>query len=266
MNNQNQTERTPWEVTLSVWNALFLRESTARLAAERLAWFWMIAEPVSVILIMVAIRSVILNGKIVSGVDFIPWLVVGLFGFYLFRENMIKSLGAIDANRALFSYRQVLAIDTVFVRCFIEGLLKTIIFVLFILAASIFEIGITPDNPLGSILIWIAIWLFGAGIGTLLSSAATLIPEIGKIVRVLSLPLLLISGVLFPISLMPYELKQYILINPIVHCLELLRSSFFMSYTPDTKVSLLYIIYWTMASWSLGLILHLRYSERIKAQ
>ena len=51
--------RTPLQVTLAVWKALFLREAVARLSRERLAWLWVLAEPVGHICILVAIRIVI---------------------------------------------------------------------------------------------------------------------------------------------------------------------------------------------------------------
>jgi hypothetical protein len=138
--------RTPWQVTRSVWYALFMREAIARTMADRMAWFWMLAEPVAMIAIMVMIRTVVLGrDSHIAGADFIPWLIVGLFGFHLFRENMMRSIGAVEANQALFGYRQVKPVDPVLVRCYLEGMLKTFIFLLFILAGILLELDLIPD-------------------------------------------------------------------------------------------------------------------------
>lgn len=108
--------RTSWQVTKSVWYALFMREALARTTANRFAWFWMIAEPVAYIVIMISIRTILFNkSKTLFGAEFVPWMIVGLFSFFLFRENMMRSIGAIDANKGLFAYRQVKPIDPVIV-------------------------------------------------------------------------------------------------------------------------------------------------------
>lgn len=51
--------RTPWQVTRSVWYAMFMREAISRTMADRMGWFWMIFEPLAFTLIMVGIRTYI---------------------------------------------------------------------------------------------------------------------------------------------------------------------------------------------------------------
>ncbi|MFP3355396.1 ABC transporter permease, partial [Pseudoalteromonas sp. SIMBA_153] len=76
----------------------------------------------------------------------------------------------------------------------------------------------------------LSLWCLGLGAGLVVSVAATMIPELGKIVRMLSLPLLIISGVIFPLNQMPHWLLEYLMLNPIPHALETLRLGFFESY------------------------------------
>lgn len=257
--------RTSWQVTRSVWHALFMREAIARTTADRMAWFWMLFEPLAMVAIMVAIRAVILDkGGQVAGAPFIPWLIVGLFGFFLFRENMLRLLGAIEANHALFAYRQVQPVDTVLVRSFLEGILKTVVFLLFIGASPLLGIELVPDAALEALLCWLMLWLLGLGYGLVLSALSRLIPEVGRIVKLTSLPLLIISGVMFPLNFLPWALQQYLLLNPVVHGLELMRSTFFTGYQPIEGVSLMYLLLWILTMLTLGLMLHLRYSDRMK--
>lgn len=259
--------RTPWQVTRSVWYALFMREAIARTMADRMAWFWMIAEPVAMIAIMVMIRTVVLGrDSHIAGADFIPWLIVGLFGFHLFRENMMRSIGAVEANQALFGYRQVKPVDPVLVRCYLEGMLKTFIFLLFILAGILLELDLIPDEPLWALFDWFSLWALGLGVGLVLSALSNLVPEVGRIVRLVSLPLLIVSGVIFPLNFVPHELQQYLLLNPIVHGLESLRSSFFSQYQAVKGVELSYLWDWALSLITLGLMLHLKFEMRLKAK
>jgi capsular polysaccharide transport system permease protein len=259
-------KRSSWQVTLSVWQALFLREALARTTANRFAWFWMIAEPVAYIVIMIAIRTLLFNkAKTIFGAEFVPWMIVGLFGFFLFRENMMRSIGAVDANKTLFSYRQVKPVDPVLVRCYLEGTLKTFIFLLFISFGFFLEIPLLPSSPLSAVGYWMLLWLLGLGIGLILSALSSLVPEVGRVVKMVSLPLMLISGVIFPLNFLSHEVLSFILFNPVVHGLELLRSSFFPLYQPIKGVSLHYLANWTLASLALGLLLHLRFAQKLKA-
>nr|WP_281177195.1 ABC transporter permease [Marinobacterium profundum] len=258
--------RTPWQVTRSVWYALFMREAVARTMADRMAWFWMIAEPVAVIAIMVAIRSVVSGGRHIAGADFVPWLITGLLGFFLFRENMMRSLGAVESNKGLFAYRQVKTVDPVLVRCFLEGMLKTFIFLLFIATGILLDAGLTPANPMAALFDWISLWVLGLGVGLTLSAASSLVPEIGRLVRIITLPLLIISGVIIPLNYLPHDFQQYVLWNPIVHGLEHMRESFFPEYRSLDGVSLTYLWFWALSLTSLGLILHLRFEMRLKTQ
>lgn len=259
--------RSPWQVTKAVWHAMFMRELVARTMADRMAWFWMIAEPIIIIMLMLFVRSLIMNADgMVMNAEFIPWMIVGLLGFFLFRENMMRSLGAINASASMFAYRQVKPIDAVIVRCFLELALKSFIFLLFILGASLLQIPLVPDLPLEALFSWISLWLLGLGIGLIVSVFATLVNELAIITRFIAFPLLLISGVIFPISVMPHYLHSFILFNPIVHGLETLRMAFFQNYVSLTGISLLYLWYWSLSSVLLGLILHKHFEVRLKAQ
>ncbi|WP_394165945.1 ABC transporter permease [Neptunomonas phycophila] len=259
--------RTSWQVTRSVWYALFMREALARTTADRFAWFWMIIEPAAMIVIMVLIRAAVMgNSHHVGGTEFVPWFIVGLFGFYLYRENTMRLIGAIDANKALFAYRQVKPIDPVFIRSYVETVLKTFVFLIFIVLSPLLSIDLTPDNILLAFVAWFALWALGFGIGLILSVLSTLYPEIGKIARIVSFPLLLVSCVLFPIHYVPHSFREIVLMNPIVHGVELLRSSFFSDYELIEGISSLYLLIWVLASISLGMALHIRFKNELKAK
>jgi len=259
--------RKPWQVTRSVWYALFMREALARTTADRFAWVWMLLEPIAMIVIMVLIRTVAF-GKTqhIAGVEFVSWFIVGLFGFHLFRENMMRLIGAIDANKALFAYRQVKPIDPVLIRSFVESMLKTLIFLIFIFVGKLLDISLIPDQIITAFFYWISLWGLGLGLGLVLSVFSTLYSEIGRITKILSFPLLLVSGVLFPLHYVPNELQSYLLLNPIAHGVELLRGSFFVNYQVIAGVSELYLIIWCLITILIGLALHIKFEDELKAK
>jgi len=245
---------------------MFMREALTRTTADRFAWFWMIAEPTAHVVVMVMMRTFVMKGSLISGADFVPWMITGLLAFFLFREGLLRSLGAINANKGLFAYRQVKPIDPVLVRCFIEGVLKTFVFLLFIAGGALLGMDIIPHDPLGAIANWLSVWLLGVGAGLVVSASDSLIPEIGRVVRIATLPLLIISGVLFPLNFLPQDIQQYLLYNPIIHAIESLRLSFFAGYRSLNGVSMVYLWLCVLSLIAFGLILHIRYEKQLKAQ
>ncbi|MGY0585795.1 MAG: ABC transporter permease [Paraglaciecola chathamensis] len=244
---------------------MFLREVLARTTMDRMAWFWMLLEPIAYIVIMVSIRTVILSrSKHIVGAEFVPWLVLGLFGFFLMRESMMRPIGAIDANRALYAYRQVKPVDPVIIRCYLEGMIRTFVFLLLIIAGILLGIDLFPDEPLRALFYWSSLWLLGVGAGLVLSALSGLVPEVGRIVKIISMPLMLVSGVIFPLNFLPHTLLEYLMWNPIVHGIEALRSSFFYEYKEVAGVSIVYLWNWILALITTGLLLHIRFEARLK--
>lgn len=261
----HNTPRSSWQVTRSVWSALFLRETTARLMASRFAWFWMLFEPIAYVVVLVSIREVLGRVRMLQNADFIPWLLVGISVFTLFRDGVNRSMGAIQANQGMFTYRQIKPIDPVLVRNMLEGLLKAIVFLILIAGASLLGHDIVPFNPLEALFVWLSVWLLGLGIGLLVSVGAVLLEGFERTVKIMMMPLMILSGVIFPLTVFPHNLRSYLLYNPVVHGIESLRLSFFDGYHTVSGIDLLYMYYWVFASIALGLALHVKFALRMRA-
>ncbi|WP_457942124.1 ABC transporter permease [Vreelandella alkaliphila] len=258
--------RTPWQVTRSVWYAMFVREALSRTMGDRMGWFWMIFEPVAFVGIMISVRSFIRGGRLVVNAEFIPWLIAGLMGFMLVREGMMRGMGAIEGNRALFAYRQVQPVDPVLVRNFLEGALRSLVFLIFIGGGLMLGLDLYPDNAIRVVAAWLSLWSLGLGLGLVTSVAATLVPEVGKVVRMISLPLMILSGVIIPLNSLPHWLLEYLMLNPIPHGLETLRLGFFEKYQVVQGTSMLYFWLFTLTLMSVGLLMHLRFVDKLKAK
>ena len=258
------TTRTSVDITLSVWKALFLREALTRLSAGRSAWLWLLLEPVAHVAFLLIIFSAI-RQRVIPGVEFALFLAIGVIGYHLFKNSAQRSIGAISANAALFSYRQGKPVDAVLVRIFLEGVIQLFVGVVLLAAMSLIGYDVLPHNPLGVIAAWMLLWLFGAGLGLILSVGSKLIPEIGKIANLMFIPLYFISGVLFAPFMLPPTFQEWFLLNPIPHGLEALREGFFPGYQLVPGVSLYYLGVFAFLSLFFGLVLHVRFSTKLVA-
>ena len=257
--------RTPLQITLSVWHALLLRESLTRLFSSRGAWFWLMAEPVLHMSYLLFLYTVI-RVKTVGGIDTAIWLVAGIQAFLLFRRTSIQVMNGVTANQPLFSYRQVKPIDTLLVRGGLEALLMLAVTTLLLMGLALLGHSTFPESPLLVFAAFAGLWLLGMGVGFMASVGNELVPELGRVIKFFMMPLGILSGVVIPITAVPQPYRDWLMLNPLVHGLEAVRSGFSSTYHSFPEMSLGYLYGWALVCTVLGLALQRRYALRMVTQ
>lgn len=258
----NSSIRSPVAITLSVWKALFLRESLARLFSARGAWFWLLAEPVFHVTYLLVIFTFI-SVRTVGGTDVFIWLMIGMLAFFMFRRTATQVGNAVSANRALFAYRQVKPVDTLLVRAALEGFLMVAVAAILVAGAALLGHSVWPDDPLAVFEAFFGLWLVGLGLGLVTSVSMELIPELGRVMGFVMMPMYIISGVVFPISQVHQPYRDWLLLNPVAHGLEAARLGFSTYYHAVPELSIAYIYGFALVSIFLGLALHRRFATRL---
>ncbi|WP_175915741.1 MULTISPECIES: ABC transporter permease [unclassified Burkholderia] len=264
--------RTPFEVTYSVWRAMFLREALDRLFEARAAWLWLLVEPI-IYISLHAFGLETFHVHEVGGMAINMWIIAGFIGFLLWRRTWTQVLHGIDCNRAFFAYRQVKPFDVALVRAVLELFLMIPISIIILLLAAFAGHAMTvdllnpvwlPADPLLVILSVVGLWLFGMGFGLITSVAMNFVPELDHIFKILYLPLYYISGALLPLSLyVPLPYQYLFVLNPVVNGIELVRQGFLPSYYPLAGVSLAYLYAWALGFMLVGLALYKRFSRKL---
>lgn len=254
--------RNPLTVTLSVWQALFLREALDRLFRMRAAWFWLLIEPVIHIGFLAFVFSVI-RVRTMSGIDVALWIIVGLLAFFLFRRTAIQVMYGVDCNKALFAYRQVKPIDPALVRGALEAFIMAVVTIVVITVAGLLDHVPMPSQPLLIFAAVFGLWLLGMAYGLVASVLMELVPETEHILKILMLPLYLISGVIFPITFVPAPYRDYLLYNPVLHGIEFVRIAFSDYYHAVPGLSLNYLYGFAITGIFIGLILHRRFAQTL---
>ncbi|WP_233835400.1 ABC transporter permease [Paraburkholderia sp. ZP32-5] len=264
--------RTPFEITFSVWCAMFLREALDRLFEARAAWLWLLAEPVIYISVH-AFGYETFRIHEVNGMAINMWIIAGFIGFLLWRRTWIQVLHGIDSNKAFFAYRQVKPFDVAIVRATLELFLMVPISIVIVGVAIATGHAMTPDvvdprwfpaDPLLVMAGIIGLWLFGLGLGLITSVAMCFIPELDHIFKLLYLPLYYLSGALLPIALFVPIPYQYLFVaNPVVNGIELVRIGFLPEYHSLDGVRLSFLYACALGSIFVGLVLYKRFSRKL---
>ncbi|GAB3537716.1 ABC transporter permease [Noviherbaspirillum agri] len=257
--------RSSWQIQRAVISALFLREAVNRLSAGRAAWLWILLEPVAHLIFLMALFGFVLH-RVTYGIDGGMFVVTGLLGFFLAQNTATRCMGGISANSALFAYRQVQPVDTVLVRAGLEGFLMLITALVLLAGAGLFGFHVVPHDVLLVLVAVVGLWLCGMGIGLILSVGAELVPELGKVANLLFRPLYFISGVMFPAMAIPQPYREWMLLNPFLHGLEILRAGYFPQFHPAPGASWAYLYGFALVTIFFGLALHVRFANRLVAQ
>lgn len=257
--------RSSLSVTFAVWNALFLREAVARLSATRGAWVLIVLEPVLHAGLMLLLYTVV-RARSVAGADVAVWLVLGLTSYLTVQNVFQRAMGAVDANKSLFAYRQVRPIDTVIVRACLETVLGLLILVVLLSILALLGHSVIPDSPMEAILSFVGLMLGALGIGLILSVLSELVPEAGNLMMFLFRPLYFLSGAILPLSAIPVQYREWAFYNPFAHGLELLRSSFFPVYHAAPEANFKYLYWFAVVSIFFGLALQVRFARSLRAK
>ncbi len=222
-------KRSPWVSQCLVIRALLKREVTTRFGEYRLGFFWMLLEPLlSTIVIGLIIGSI--AGRTVPEIPYAYFLLNGRLLMKLLTGPMRAGINAIGSNQGLIVYPTVKPLDIFIARYLYELLTTLFSFSLFCLIGMWLGMEVSLANLDILLACLLITWLIGCGLGLIFAVAAAYFNEVEKIVAVIQAPMMFISAVLFPISAMPTATQKILLINPLVHTIEVSRKSMFPFY------------------------------------
>lgn len=236
------TRRTPWQIQKSVVFALFLRELKTRFGEYKQGYVWLLLEPLAHILVMSLIFSYMRAGSLYA-IDYPVFIVTGIVPFFMFKNIALRIMDAVDSNRGLFTFRQIKPMDTFLTRTLMETFLSLLVYALLLLGMAWAGMDVPLRDPLTVMLIFALFIAGGMGLGMIFSVVVHHLPEAKTLIRLIFLPLYLISGIIFPLSVLPAEVLPYLLWNPILHGIEINRMAFFDQYHGLRQVSLAYGIF-----------------------
>ncbi|MCP5279535.1 MAG: ABC transporter permease [Thiobacillus sp.] len=237
--NSTLTPRSSWQIQKAVVFALFLRELKTRFGAYKQGYVWLLLEPIlHVVLLSLAITYI--RGRTMYAIDFPVFIVTGIVPFLTFKNIALKVMESVESNKGLFTFRQIKPSDTFYTRALMEGFLGLLVYAILLLGMAWAGLDTPMRDPLTIILVFFVLALGGLGLGMIFSVVVYYLPESKTILRMIFMPLYLLSGIIFPVHMIPVEYQGYLLWNPVLHAIELNRMAFFEQYHGLQEVSFVY--------------------------
>lgn len=237
-----------------IW-ALVLRETKTRYGEHKLGFMWAVIEPLIMVAVFVGIFSSMRSDS-PGGMPLVLFMLTGIVPFHLFRDTMGQMQGAIAQNRMLFAFPQVTTFDVIFARGILEVLLMGGVFILLLFGMDVAGHSVSVERPLGVLAACILLSMIGMGLGFAFAAISPIVPSMKQISSaVLGRPLFLSSGLFFIADSIPGPVREYLLYNPLIHILELLRSAFFYEFESQYG-DWGYATTWSLCTLAFGLLVH----------
>jgi len=249
-------KRSSLAIARAVTFALILREVRGRFGKNRLGAFWFVCEPLAHIVLLL-ILFVAVRQRMVPGTEYAVFLLQGVVPFILLRNIALKGMEAVNANKGLFAYRQVKPFDMVLARAATETLLMACVYIIIVFVLGwFFGYDVMIHRPLQ--------WLAALCTGLVFSFALALVycvlikqfPDLATLIRMLFFPLYLISGVIVPLHMIPVKYMHYLLWNPYLHIIEMLRFDSLAHYPKLAQAGLAWPAWCAALTLLLGLLLY----------
>jgi len=225
-----------------------------------MGYFWAVVEPSVQILIFTFIHAAI--GTSNSGYDIAVFIAVGFLAFNFFKNIMISCMNSFDANKALFNYRQVRPIHTVFSRVLVEFLIFVFVSSFFLFIGLYFDFDCSVENLLNTILLVLWFVLFGTSLGLFFAVIVSFYETFKKVVNLSTMPLMFTSGLFYSLKDLPSTVQDILLYNPVLHFVEAIHASY-INVLDDRFVDYKYMALWTIIPLFCALYLYIKSERKI---
>lgn len=245
-------KRSSWEIQIAVVFALLMRELKTRFGGKLIGLFWVLFEPVLNIYILLFVRGVLRTRIISATIEYPVYHVVAMIPYFIFRSAWFRAMEAVSGNVGLFAYRQVKPMDAMIARTILEAIIYTIVFFCVLGTLAWFGMKFLPDDPLMFITCWFVNLFMGFGLGEVCCVLTHGKPNAKSMVRLFSMPLYLLSGILIPLKSFPPDILYWLMWNPTANLVEMERQAYYHAYTPAKGASLTYPVMCTLVLMAIG--------------
>lgn len=252
-------KRSGIKVMLAAWHALLMRELQTRFGDYRLGYLWAPLEVLLQMLLLLIVFGAVMQ-RVLPGMNYTLFLVTGMVPFFMFQHIATRSLGAVEANQGLLMYRSVRHIDIIVARSFLELVIYFFTFILLLAGFTFFGIAFDINNLHIVLIGWLGMFFFSLGLALILMIVGYYGGEIRKVISILFTILYFVSGVVYSVHIVPEPYLSYLMYNPFIHNLEMMRHALAPNY-PIHHISMGYFWGWVVCVMFLGLALY-RVCER----
>jgi capsular polysaccharide transport system permease protein len=153
-----------------VVGALILRELHTRFGRDNIGYLWMFVEP-GLLSVAITLMHLATGMHLSHGMEVASFALSGYVPFLMFRNIVLRSGPAIEANRSLLFHRFITLMDILLSRALLEFLSVSATFLMLLAFFAALGFGNLPDRPLLSLAGFALLTWLSFGLSMILSAA-----------------------------------------------------------------------------------------------
>ena len=243
-----------FQIQWRVIKALVYREIRRRVGDLQGGFFAVLIEPMGQVLVWAILRYVITMSPIVNNLNIILFLVAGVIPFSIYSRIATYGLATMEANKALLFYRRVKPIDTILARSVEELGIYSCSAVLLFSAIWLYLGQVVLQNLPQLVIAFLLVTLLGVATGLLTLVGSFYFLNLKQIMPWVNRILYFTSGVIIAPVALPQFVREILVYNPILQCIELARLGLSSDYQVPDGIDLYYptgfaLVYLSLSLW-----------------
>jgi capsular polysaccharide transport system permease protein len=212
--------------------ALMLREMRTRHANTRLGFFWAIAEPLLHLSVLAIIFSIFNRGRPPLGEDWFFFYATGVIPFLMWSHVTSNGFHGLVSNVNVLQIPAISRLDVLVASALVDLVVGVAMGVAMFWAFWLAGKGPLPRDPLAAVESMAVLWTFAFGLSVINATVETVNGSWLKIWPSIIRLQYFTSGIFYVPQEMPDWLRDVLVLNPVLQCLEWFRTAFFDQYAP----------------------------------
>ncbi len=218
----------------AIW-ALLLREVASTYGRSAGGYLWVVAEPVGAVVIMSVVLGQILRAPGL-GENFPYFYASGYLPFALYTAISASLAQTLRASAPLLGLPAVSLADALIARL-ILGLITQACIAAIVIMLVIWPTDHRPFLDWSALSVGAAMLAsLGVAVGLANCFLFAAFPVWERVWAILNRPMFFVSGVMFVPEMVPTQLRDLMMLNPVAHGIALVRKGFFATYEADHVV------------------------------
>lgn len=209
-----------------IW-ALILREMITRYGREGIGVLWFIAEPAMFIVGVMVVFSHLHSAS--AGLSVAEYLAVSYPTILLWRNGTGRVQKSLEINHALLHHKPIRPIDIIYSRIILEFTTATAAFIFLFLIFIAVGICEMPADLLTMILGYMLIVWFSFAFVMIMAALSELSEVVERTSHIILYLMLPFSGVFVAAYMVPQQLREYLLLFPLVNAVEYFHHGYYGS-------------------------------------
>ena len=259
MNPHSRAPVSPWALVSNLWHYRRLilqmtrREVVGRYKGSVMGLLWSFLTPLFMLAVYTFVFSVVFKARWTTSPDeskgdFAVLLFAGMIVHGLFAEVLNRAPGLILAN-VNYVKKVVFPLEILPVISMCTALFHTGVSLLVLVCAIVFVNGEFHATMLFVPLIALPYILFVQGLAWALASLGVYLRDVGQTIGIITMIMLFMSPVFFPISSLPVEMRPLMEANPLTFIIEQVREVLIWGHMPNWIGLAKYSLMALMTAW-----------------